>query len=83
MLWMQLQRTRHDLENLDFHRGDMLTDIIDYEYGAPDRETSLIAKHFLPYASIASVYPNIFTIVQQADSSPAAFAIAEDIKQVV
>ena len=69
-----------DLENFDFHREDMLTDIIEYEYGAPDRKTSLIAKHFLPYAS---VYPNIFKIVQQADSSPSAFAIAEDVKQVV
>ena len=69
-----------DLENFDFHREDMLTDIIEYEYGAPDRKTSLIVKHFLPYAS---VYPNIFKIVQQADSSPAAFAIAEDVKQVV
>ena len=69
-----------DLENFDFHREDMLTDIIEYEYGAPERKTSLISKHFLPYAS---VYPNIFKIVQQADSSPAAFAIAEDVKQVV
>ena len=69
-----------DLENLGFHREGMLTGIIEYEYGAPDRKTALISKHFLPYAS---VYPSIFQIVQQADSSPAAFAIAEDVKQVV
>ena len=46
-----------DLENFDFHREDMLTDIVDREYeydfhreDMPDRKTSLIAKPFLPYA---------------------------------
>ena len=69
-----------ELENLDFRREDMLSDIIEYEYGDVSRRNTLIANHLLPYASSR---PNIFVIVGTAKSSMAAYSLAEDVKEVV
>ena len=69
-----------DLENLDFWREHMLNDIIEYEYSDISRRNTLIAKHFLPYASS---HQNIFAIAGTAKSSMAAFSLAEDVKEVV